>query len=216
MFGNSQTDVSSSILRRVQHRRGEAVDRVFDATGPAPRVRPGGPSTNVSRPPLMGMPSAYNVSVRSAPKAFLHEHSSRILGWRPGSGAHAYDRRWKARFQRCRRTSESTCWQYSSTSKAHSRRRALAQPNSAASSQGAAGRNNGQQLINPTPQANVMRALLRALHQWAADGTPPPASQYPRLGNKTLRPSGTPSSCAAGHFLRSTTQTSDQRIIGGR
>jgi hypothetical protein len=31
-----------------------------------------------------------------------------------------------------------------------------------------------------------MRALLRALHQWAADGTPPPVSQYPRIANKTL------------------------------
>jgi len=31
-----------------------------------------------------------------------------------------------------------------------------------------------------------MRALLRAWHQWAADGTLPPASQYPRLSNKTL------------------------------
>jgi hypothetical protein len=59
-------------------------------------------------------------------------------------------------------------------------------PNGAASSQDAAGRNNGQQLINPTPQANVMRALLRALHQWTADGIPPPASQYPRLANKML------------------------------
>ena len=31
-----------------------------------------------------------------------------------------------------------------------------------------------------------MRGLLRAWHEWAADGTPPPASQYPRLSNKTL------------------------------
>jgi hypothetical protein len=31
-----------------------------------------------------------------------------------------------------------------------------------------------------------MRALLRALHAWTADGTPPPASQYPRLKDKTL------------------------------
>ncbi|MDO8631790.1 MAG: alpha/beta hydrolase domain-containing protein, partial [Phycisphaerales bacterium] len=55
-----------------------------------------------------------------------------------------------------------------------------------AAAQGAAGRNNGQQLINPTPQADVMRALLHALHQWTAEGTPPPASQYPRLSDKTL------------------------------
>jgi hypothetical protein len=31
-----------------------------------------------------------------------------------------------------------------------------------------------------------MRALLRAWHQWAADGISPPASQYPRLSDKTL------------------------------
>jgi hypothetical protein len=52
----------------------------------------------------------------------------------------------------------------------------------------AAARNNGQQLNNPVPQANVMRALLRAWHQWAASDIAPPASQYPRLKNKTLVP----------------------------
>jgi len=52
----------------------------------------------------------------------------------------------------------------------------------------AAARNNGQQLNNPMPQANVMRALLRAWHQWAASSTAPPASQYPRLSDKTLIP----------------------------
>ena len=51
---------------------------------------------------------------------------------------------------------------------------------------GAGQRSGGQQLNNPTPHANVMRALLRAWHQWAADDTPPPPSQYPRLSNKTL------------------------------
>jgi Alpha/beta hydrolase domain len=44
----------------------------------------------------------------------------------------------------------------------------------------------GQQLSNPTPQDNVMRALLRALHVWVADGTPPPPSAYPRLADGTL------------------------------
>jgi hypothetical protein len=39
---------------------------------------------------------------------------------------------------------------------------------------------------NPTPQANVMRALLRAAHQWAASGVRPPDSRYPTLRNKTL------------------------------
>src|SRR5262245_1842120 len=47
-------------------------------------------------------------------------------------------------------------------------------------------RSGGQELNNPTPHVNVMRALLRAWHQWAADGTPPPPSQYPRLSDKTL------------------------------
>jgi hypothetical protein len=49
-----------------------------------------------------------------------------------------------------------------------------------------AARNNGQQLNNPVPQDRVMRALLRALHQWASAGTAPPASQYPRLSDETL------------------------------
>jgi hypothetical protein len=44
----------------------------------------------------------------------------------------------------------------------------------------------GAQLNNPTPQANVMRALLRAVHQWAAEGTAPPPSQIPRLADRTL------------------------------
>jgi hypothetical protein len=47
-------------------------------------------------------------------------------------------------------------------------------------------RNNGQQLSNPAPQSHVMRALMRAWHDWAANGTPPPASSYPRLADKTL------------------------------
>jgi hypothetical protein len=47
-------------------------------------------------------------------------------------------------------------------------------------------RSDGQQLSNPTPQDNVMRGLLRALHQWSTDGTPPPPSQYPRLEDHTL------------------------------
>jgi hypothetical protein len=51
---------------------------------------------------------------------------------------------------------------------------------------GAAARNNGQQLSNPTAQSHVMRALLRAWHAWTANGTPPPASRYPRLADKTL------------------------------
>ena len=49
-----------------------------------------------------------------------------------------------------------------------------------------AARSGGQQLNNPTPQNNVMRALLRAWHDWAAAGTPPPPSRYPRLRDRTL------------------------------
>lgn len=48
--------------------------------------------------------------------------------------------------------------------------------------------NTGQELANPTPQANVMRALLRAMHRWVTDGTPPPASRHPRLRDATATP----------------------------
>ena len=60
-------------------------------------------------------------------------------------------------------------------------------PTSSAGDAGAA-RSGGQQLTNPTPQANVSRALLRAWHQWAVEGTPPPPSRYPRLSDRTLVP----------------------------
>src|SRR5262249_50235325 len=53
---------------------------------------------------------------------------------------------------------------------------------------GANGRNDGEALSNPVPQNNTMRALLRALHQWAAGGVPPPPSEYPRLRDATLVP----------------------------
>lgn len=56
----------------------------------------------------------------------------------------------------------------------------------AGAGESAALRSGGQQLNNPTPQANVLRALLRAWHQWAATGTPPPPSRYPRLSDRTL------------------------------
>jgi hypothetical protein len=46
----------------------------------------------------------------------------------------------------------------------------------------------GQVMGNPTPQANVMRALLRAAHQWAASGVRPPDSRHPRLRDQTLVP----------------------------
>jgi hypothetical protein len=44
----------------------------------------------------------------------------------------------------------------------------------------------GQQLSNPTPQGDVMRALLRGLHRWVHDGAKPPDSRYPRLSDGTL------------------------------
>jgi hypothetical protein len=46
----------------------------------------------------------------------------------------------------------------------------------------------GQAMANPTPQANVMRALLRATHKWASAGARPPDSRYPRLRGGTLVP----------------------------
>ena len=47
-------------------------------------------------------------------------------------------------------------------------------------------RTNGQQLANPTPQREVMRALMRGLHQWVSAGVRPPDSRYPRLSDETL------------------------------
>jgi hypothetical protein len=44
----------------------------------------------------------------------------------------------------------------------------------------------GQALGNPTPQDDVLRALLRAAHRWVTAGTPPPASRIPRLSDGTL------------------------------
>lgn len=47
---------------------------------------------------------------------------------------------------------------------------------------------NGQQLPNPVPQREVMRALLTGVHKWAAEGAAPPASRYPKLSDGTLVP----------------------------
>ena len=44
----------------------------------------------------------------------------------------------------------------------------------------------GQAMGNPTPQANVMRALLRVMHPWATTGTRPPESRHPQLRGDTL------------------------------
>jgi hypothetical protein len=45
---------------------------------------------------------------------------------------------------------------------------------------------SGQALGNPMPQGNVMRALLRAAHQWVESGTRPPDSRHPSLRDQTL------------------------------
>src|SRR4030095_579321 len=47
-------------------------------------------------------------------------------------------------------------------------------------------RGTGEALGNPTPQGNVMRALLRAAHQWVESNTRPPDSRHPMLRNQTL------------------------------
>src|SRR5689334_16058405 len=42
-------------------------------------------------------------------------------------------------------------------------------------------RGAGQQLLNPTVQSWVLRALLAAMNGWVRDGVAPPASRQPRL-----------------------------------
>jgi hypothetical protein len=44
----------------------------------------------------------------------------------------------------------------------------------------------GQQKANPTDYWWSMRALTVAMEKWVTDGTPPPASQYPKLSDGTL------------------------------
>jgi Alpha/beta hydrolase domain len=61
-------------------------------------------------------------------------------------------------------------------------------PPVAGAGQAANVRGGGQQLNNPTPHANVMRALLKDLHDWVANGTMPPASRYPHLADGSLVP----------------------------
>ena len=51
-------------------------------------------------------------------------------------------------------------------------------------------RTRGQQMDNPVPQREVMRALLRSLHRWASEDVAPPESRYPRLADDTLTPLG--------------------------
>ena len=49
-------------------------------------------------------------------------------------------------------------------------------------------RTRGQQMANPVPQREVMRALMRGLHGWVSQGTAPPDSRYPKLADGTLTP----------------------------
>ena len=42
-------------------------------------------------------------------------------------------------------------------------------------------RSGTQNLVNPNDYRWAMRALLKAMHQWVADGVEPPPSRYPRL-----------------------------------
>ena len=49
-------------------------------------------------------------------------------------------------------------------------------------------RGTGEALGNPTPQGDVMRALLRALHEWNTTGVKPPDGRHPSLGDGTLVP----------------------------
>ena len=45
---------------------------------------------------------------------------------------------------------------------------------------------SGQQLSNPNDYSWFLRSLLLAMNRWAIDGTPPPASVYPRIANGDL------------------------------
>jgi hypothetical protein len=44
----------------------------------------------------------------------------------------------------------------------------------------------GQELNNPIPQGEIMRALLRNLHRWVATGVQPPGSRHPLLADGSL------------------------------
>lgn len=66
----------------------------------------------------------------------------------------------------------------------------------------------GQELNNPIPQGDTMRALLRALHRWVTSGAAPPASRHPRLGDASLVQ-------ASGVKFPSLLGVSDPRTIEG-
>jgi alpha/beta hydrolase family protein len=69
-------------------------------------------------------------------------------------------------------------------------------------------RARGQQMDNPVPQREVMRALLRGLHQWTSQGVAPPESRYPRLADGTL-------TSVAGVRFPPIPAVADPRIIPG-
>jgi hypothetical protein len=80
----------------------------------------------------------------------------------------------------------------------------------------AAARSDGQQLSNPTPQANVLRALLRAWHEWASADIPPPPSRYPRLSDGTLVPIEQLKFLALTGVSDPRLVTGPARVIGGK
>ena len=45
---------------------------------------------------------------------------------------------------------------------------------------------SGQQLSNPNDYSWFVRSLLLAMNQWTTDGTPPPDSRYPQIGDNDL------------------------------
>jgi hypothetical protein len=47
-----------------------------------------------------------------------------------------------------------------------------------------------QQLVNPLPAGEILRALMVALDQWVSDGIPPPPSRYPKVADRSLVPPG--------------------------
>ena len=42
--------------------------------------------------------------------------------------------------------------------------------------------------LSPLDRVPILRALLRAMDEWVAEGTPPPPSRYPRISDGTLTP----------------------------
>ena len=66
----------------------------------------------------------------------------------------------------------------------------------------------GQQMDNPVPQREVMRALMRGLHGWVSKGAAPPESRYPKLADGTL-------TRAASVKFPAIPGVADPRIIAG-